>query len=332
MKIAAITKTENYHLCPECGNFAITSDYEIVCSSCGLVIEQFPIYKGTGKSDEPEFYHYYPGAKFGRRDNLTFLNYTKPNFMNSPYANNRTLIREKRALNFLKALKNYFPLQDWQINQILYRYLKIRKDHKIINDFSLLSTLFYKIMKEYQIYIKLEDIVKITTLYGHHTSKKTIKRDMFEYNLIKPIFNKSDFKNSKLIYYTYFFDRVFESQDFINRMIKKNINLEDMKKETKKTGLYIIYKPTGPMNYPNFCAAVIYSSILIYAEKHQNINLISKALISKILGIPDHSITYSYLSHVKPISQSKSFILSQHGESIRSPFFSNKKISIKQEN
>lgn len=327
-------KTELF-ICPECKSRKIIQDNELVCSECGIVIDEIFVdssyiisAKNTSQLRNSQYVQ--PGNQIEKSNCLgSFIGYRNPTIMLDsknipvPPKNQELYKRLKNKYDVRFRIKNYETesrilkiLQD--ISQILklnqnvtknaaYFYKKIRKNEAAIkNHVSLIAfCIFYSIRIENRnAPITLIEIARVFQSLGHHVTPQLIlKNGSFYKKHIKyaAIPKKSEDYLERLI------SSIITHPDLFLRIKKKTKlkSLEHYKSLLQSITLELLTKLSekvrGGRNPFILMGALIYCADKLLAKRISAKAVLTQKIASEATGIAEYSIRDHYVTLLKSL-------------------------------
>lgn len=321
--------------CPECNGHIIIQAHEMICESCGLIIEDTEFYfsyqfNETKNSDLNSADQYISIGK--TVDNVCALGSHIDHFNSKIFYDYKHNLIQSSQQKLYKKLKTFYSLQlkikdhetDYRILKILnkivqyfalsnnvklraaYFYQKIKnRANSIRNHVSLIGFCIFYASREYSqnAPISIREICKAFEYMGHRINPKLIIRDSIEYQ---------KYINIKNIPH--------KSEDFINRFVNSIVNsnsiIKRMKnKESKWTidefRIRLTQKSNQILNFMNskirgarnpfiLAAAIVYCADKMLARENGTKSILTQKTASDAMQVAEYSIRDHYVKILKP--------------------------------
>ncbi len=330
-----ISNQTEFLICPECKSKKIVQNNEVVCSECGMILDQIYVdsryiisAKTVNQLRNSQFVQ--PGNRIEKSNCLgSFIGYRNPSIMldskNVPIPpKNQELYRrlknkydiryrikyyetESRILKNLQDVSRILKLNQNVVKNAAYFYKKICKNESIIkNHVSLIAfCLFYSIRIENRnAPITLLELAYVFQSLGHHVTPQLILKNGSFYK--KHISCSAIPKKSED-----YFERLISSiVNYPNLMlrIKKKTKLKSLEEyktllqlTTKELLLKLSDKIRGGRNPFILMGALIYCSDKLLAKRLSSKAILTQNIASEAMGIAEYSIRDHYVTLLKSL-------------------------------
>ncbi|MFX1277348.1 MAG: hypothetical protein ACFFBP_20030 [Promethearchaeota archaeon] len=326
---------QNTDVCPECKGDILLTNYEKICTSCGLILEEYlcnSSYKFSDANDKGNLskqyvalgdrtdfigglgtYIDFEGSKYLKDKSGKLLTPNKQKLYRRLKKNYSYFLRikdhetEYRIFNILNKISQYLDLNRNIRNNAAYFYKKIlKKDDKIINNISLIAfCIFYAARKEnHNAPITINEISKAFQNFGHRVNPRLILRDGLTY---KHLLTRNLKPHKSEDYLIRLINEIMYHNELEYRLKKKGIKWK--KKEfqdiiTKKCR-YILNNlnswQRGGRNPFILTAAIIYLADKLIAKEYNQKAILTQKMISEATKIAEYSIRDHYVNLLKPL-------------------------------
>ncbi|MBD3228052.1 MAG: hypothetical protein GF329_07670 [Candidatus Lokiarchaeota archaeon] len=300
---------------------------EYICSKCGLVIKkQFvsPSYQMT-ENNSKDFNSNKHYVALGKRLNMvdglgSFIDYQYKSKFND--SSGKTLPAKKQIL--YKRLKYFYDLRSRYINQetdynvfnllnrvtaklklsdnirdrAAYFYNKITSEvskDEITNHIILIAMCIFVAIREYKhnAPITIQELASIFEDIGHRVSPRTILREIHKVsphvgNLLNTQTRKSEDYINRII------SKTINSNDVLERLFKYDENVDDYKIYLQNKCFNLLKKFTlqkrGGRNPYIFAVAILYTSDRILAKKKGRRSILTQNILSDVCDCAEYSI------------------------------------------
>ncbi|MHA1727167.1 MAG: hypothetical protein ACTSWY_00365 [Promethearchaeota archaeon] len=321
-------------ICPECDSILVTKDYQTICSSCGLIVEERLI-QSSYKMYDNEQIQFNQGKQYvsiGKTldtiGNLgSYIDYYDRRCFFSDF-NNQGISLKKRVL-FTRLKNKYSKFSKIKNKETDYRIMKvlsdvtkflhlsreIRKDaafyfrkiksgnKKIKNNISLIAFCIYFAVrsKNRNAPITITEICQKFQDMGHRVNPRLIIRDgiLYKKALNPPKPHKSEDYIERLI------NDLINSPKLLIRMQKKRSpwTLDEYKIKLRNQSISILNQINvflrGGRNPFIFAGATIYCADKLLAKKDNRKSILTQKIASNAMGIAEYSIRDHYVSIFK---------------------------------
>lgn len=328
---------DNINQCPECNGKIIKHEFQYICSSCGLIVEEemnpssYKISNNSIFKFNQNLQYVYIGKTIETIGNLgSYIDFYEKtsNFKDyrgkilSPKKQKLFLKLKNKYSKFLK-IKNYET--DYRILRILsdviqllnlnnsvkkdaaYLFRKIKNaNRKIKNNITLIAfCILYAIRHQcHNAPITIKEIVEVFKMLGHRINPRLIIRNGITYKkILQP-------------------PRPHKSEDYISRLVSNIISYPDLEKRIKKKnpqldlknyGIKLFnetilllknidLKKRGGRNPFIFAGAAIYCADKILATKLNAKSILTQKIAANAMNIAEYSIRDHYISIFKNLS------------------------------
>ncbi|MFX1589785.1 MAG: hypothetical protein ACFFC1_16680 [Promethearchaeota archaeon] len=320
--------------CPECKNKTTMNSFEIICSNCGLVINNYfkdSAYLFNCSASKTNLNKQY--VALGERTDFigglgSFIDFENSKYLKDKSGkllapNEQKLYRrlkknyaqflriknhetEYRIFNILNKISTYLNLNKNIRNSAAYYYKKIiKKEKDIINNISLIAfCIFYATKKEYHnAPITINEIASAVRNFGHRVNPRLILRDGLKY---KKHLNLDSYPHKSEDYLIRLINEVISHKDLGIRMLNKGLKISKLEYQNKliKKGLEILHNLSnwqrGGRNPFILTGAVIYLADKLLAKECKQKSVLTQKLISEATKIAEYSIRDHYVNLLKP--------------------------------
>lgn len=322
--------------CPECSNNCIKEGYQIICSNCGLVVDEVFI-QSSYQMFEDDSYQFSQGKQYvavGKTletvGNLgSFIDYAeRRNHFRDTHGKTlgsgkqRLYSRLKNKYSKFSKIKN--KETDYRIMTILadvvqlmklngdvrkdaaFYYRKIKNNNsKIRNNISLIAfCVFFAVRnKNHNAPVTIKEISDVFQSLGHRVNPRLILRDGVLYKKIlkPPKPHRSEDYITRLV------DCVAKYSGLQERMVKKKskwtVSEYKMKlyNQTLKILRSISIYQRGGRNPFIFAGAAVYCADKVLAKIHGTKSILTQKIASEAMGIAEYSIRDHYVSVFKTL-------------------------------
>ncbi len=330
-----ITNQTGFFVCPECKSNKIIQNNEVVCSECGIILDQVYVdssYVISARTinllRNSQFVQ--PGNRIEKSNCLgSFIGYRNPNIMldskNIPIPpKNQELYKrlkykydirlriknyetESRILKILQDISQILKLNQNVVKNAAYFYKKIcKKERTIKNHVSLIAfCLFYSIRIENRnAPITLIELAIVFQSLGHHVTPQLILKNGVFY---KKHINCSAIPKKSEDYFERLISSIVNYPNLIFRIKKKTklSSLEQYKALLQSTTVELLAKSSerirGGRNPFILMGALIYCSDKLLAKRMSVKAVLTQKIASEAMGIAEYSIRDHYVTLLKSL-------------------------------
>ncbi len=330
-----ISNQTEFYVCPECKSKKIIQSNELVCSECGIILDQLYVdssyvisARTINQLRNSQFVQ--PGNRIEKSNCLgSFIGYRNPNIMmdskNNPLPpKSQELYKrlkykydvrfriknyetESRILKILQDIAQVLKLNQNVVKNAAYFYKKICKNEQSIkNHVSLMAfCLFFSIRIENRnAPITLIELATVFQSLGHHVTPQLILKNGVFY---KKHINCSAIPKKSEDYFERLISSIVNYPNLISRIKKKTKlkSLEQYKALLQTTTMELLTKSSerirGGRNPFILMGALIYCSDKLLAKRMSVKAVLTQKIASDAMGIAEYSIRDHYVTLLKSL-------------------------------